>query len=118
MTEFTRPASSPPALFSQRRKHRRAKAPSADEAQALVEKARIDKWIRDRVVVDWRDSCWRCGKPIVLGHAWTTIANDGVSTRFHQSCHAEWLAKQEVAARRALGLDRTRMGLCKQGRAT
>jgi hypothetical protein len=30
------------------------------------------------------------------------------TARFHQPCHAEWLAQQEGAARRAMGLDRNR----------
>ena len=69
-----------------------------------LDQARIDKWIRDRLV-DWRDSCWRCRKPIVVGQLWTVVSNGEVTARFHQPCHAEWLAQQEVAARRALGLD-------------
>jgi hypothetical protein len=66
------------------------------------DQARIDKWIRDRLV-DWGDSCWQCRKPIVVGQTWTVVANGEVSARFHQDCHDEWLAQQEAFARRALG---------------
>jgi hypothetical protein len=27
--------------------------------------------------------------------------------RFHQDCHGAWLAQQKIAARRAMGLDRS-----------
>jgi hypothetical protein len=69
-----------------------------------LDRARIDRWIRDRLTVDWRDSCWRCRKPIIVGQQWAAVAGDGVTARFHQNCHREWLAQQEDLARRALGL--------------
>jgi hypothetical protein len=73
-------------------------------ARTPADHARIDKWIRDRLV-DWCDSCWRCRKPIIVGHAWVAVSNREVTARFHQNCHAEWRAEQEAAARQALGLD-------------
>jgi hypothetical protein len=68
-----------------------------------LDQARIDKWIRDRLV-DWRDSCLRCRKPIVVGQKWTFVGNGEVGARFHEPCHAQWLTEQEIAARKALGL--------------
>jgi hypothetical protein len=73
-------------------------------ALTAADRARIAKWIRDRVTVDWRDSCWRCRKPIVVGQRWAAVAGEGVIARFHQNCHREWLAEQETLARKALGL--------------
>ena len=70
---------------------------------SLLDQARIDKWIRDRLV-DWRDNCRHCRKPIVVGQLWTVVSNGEVTARFHEPCHGEWLAQQEAAARRALGL--------------
>jgi hypothetical protein len=68
------------------------------------DQARIDKWIRDRLV-DWRDSCWRCRRLIVPGQPWTVVAGDEVVVRFHQHCHDDWRAQQELAARQALRLE-------------
>jgi hypothetical protein len=75
-----------------------------DQAErTLRNQARINKWIRDRLV-DWRDNCWRCRKPIVPGHLWTVVSNGEVTARFHDPCHAEWRVQQEMLARKALGL--------------
>lgn len=79
-----------------------AKAPIQHESVQL-DQARIDKWIRDRLI-DWRDSCWGCRKPIVVGQKWTFVGNAEVGARFHEPCHAQWLTEREIAARRALGL--------------
>jgi hypothetical protein len=57
-------------------------------------------------LVDWRDSCWRCRRPIVPGQLWTAVSNGEAVARFHKPCHAQWLTEQEALARRALGLDR------------
>ena len=73
------------------------------QASAQLDQARIDKWIRDQLV-DWRDSCWRCRKPIVVGQRWTAVTNGEAVARFHEPCHGEWLAQQEARARQALGL--------------
>jgi hypothetical protein len=78
-----------------------------DQAERTrLNQARIDKWIRQRLI-DWRDSCWQCRKPIAVGQRWAAVGGDGVIARFHQDCHREWLAQQEATARRALGLNRS-----------
>jgi hypothetical protein len=68
------------------------------------DQARVAKWIRDRLI-DWPpESCLQCRKPIIVGQQWTVVSNGEATARFHQNCHSEWLAQQEVAARRVLGL--------------
>jgi hypothetical protein len=71
-----------------------------------ADRARIAKWIRDRLVVDWRGSCWQCRKPFAFGQKFIDVGGDETTARFHGACHTEWLAQQESAARRALGLER------------
>jgi hypothetical protein len=67
-----------------------------------TERRRINHWIADKLI-DWPPShCLHCRKPIIVGQTWTTVSNGEVSARFHQECHGDWLAQQEVAARRAL----------------
>jgi hypothetical protein len=89
---------------SERWRYRKLKAaPKPGLTLTLYDRARIDKWIRDRLVVDWRDSCWRCRKPIVVGQQFVDARGDEATARFHQNCHGEWLAEQEIRARRALG---------------
>jgi hypothetical protein len=78
--------------------------PPQPKTTSRADQARVDKWIRDRMKVDWRDSCWKCRTPIIVGQAWLTVAGDGVLVRFHRDCHSEWRAEQEAAARKALGL--------------
>jgi hypothetical protein len=74
-------------------------------AKLRAERGRINHWIADQLI-DWPStSCLHCRKPIVPGHLWTVVSNGEVAARFHQDCHSEWLAQQEVAACRALGLD-------------
>jgi hypothetical protein len=86
----------------------RAACARIDQAERTRrEQALTDKWIRDRLV-DWRDSCWRCRRPIVPGQLWTAVSNGETVVHFHRPCHAEWLVPQQVAARRALGLNRNR----------
>ena len=68
------------------------------------DQARVAKWIRDRII-DWPPtSCLHCRKPIIVGQIWTVVSNGEVTARFHEPCHAEWLAQQEPCARQALGL--------------
>jgi hypothetical protein len=68
---------------------------------------RINRWIAARLI-DWPStSCLHCRKPITVGQTWAVISNGEVTARFHQDCHTEWLAQQEAAARRAMGLDRS-----------
>ena len=69
-----------------------------------AERGRINHWIADSLI-DWPpESCLHCRKPIIVGQLWAVVSNGEVSARFHQNCHSEWLAQQEVAARRVLGL--------------
>jgi hypothetical protein len=70
------------------------------------DQGRVAKWI-DHVSVDWRDSCWRCRRPIIVGQKWLTIGNGEVTARFHSGCHNEWRAEQETLARKALGMMET-----------
>ena len=71
------------------------------------ERRRINRWIANQLI-DWPPtSCLHCRKPIVPGQLWTAVSNGEAVARFHQPCHAEWLAQQEVAARRAMGFDRS-----------
>src|SRR6478609_3066818 len=64
-----------------------------------AERGRINRWIADRLI-DWPpESCLHCRKPIVVGQLWTVVSNGEVTARFHEPCHAEWLAQQEVTAR-------------------
>jgi hypothetical protein len=72
-----------------------------------AERRRINRWIANQII-DWPPtSCLHCRKPIVPGQVWTAVSNGEAVARFHQPCHAEWLAQQEVAARRAMGFDRS-----------
>jgi hypothetical protein len=69
-----------------------------------AERGRINRWIANQII-DWPPtSCLNCRKPIVPGQRWTAVASGEAVARFHEPCHGEWLAKQEIAARRALGL--------------
>jgi hypothetical protein len=81
-----------------------APTPAVDEVRARFDQLRVDKRIRDSLI-DWPpESCLHCRKPIIVGQLWAVVSNGEVSARFHQNCHSEWLAQQEVAARRVLGL--------------
>ena len=76
-------------------------------AHLQTERRRINHWIADKLI-DWPPShCLGCRKPVIVGQLWTTVSNGEVSARFHQKCHGDWLAQQEVAARRAMGLGRS-----------
>jgi hypothetical protein len=81
-----------------------AKKVNAVPAQTRVDQARIDKWIRDRLVAASRDSCWHCRKPFVAGQRFIDVRGNEVIVRFHAQCESEWRAHREVLARRALGL--------------
>jgi hypothetical protein len=81
-----------------------AKKVNAVPAQTRVDQARIDKWIRDRLVAASRDSCWHCRKPFVAGQRFIDVRGNEVIVRFHAQCESEWRAQREVLARRALGL--------------
>jgi hypothetical protein len=71
-----------------------------------AERGRINRWIACRLI-DWPpSSCLHCRNPIVPGQRWTVVSNGEVAARFHQDCHDKWLAQQEKAALKALGLER------------
>jgi hypothetical protein len=116
-------------LFSQRWKHRRAPGPKAAAALAPTSKpiapmlspspiptvepltaagrARIARWVTSRIVSWPPDNCFHCRRPIVFGAKWTELVNDNDRARFHSDCAPAWRAQQEVAARQAMGLDRS-----------
>ena len=69
-----------------------------------AQRGRINRWIANQLI-DWPPtSCLNCRKPIVPGQLWVPVSNGEFTARFHEPCHAEWLIKQELAARRAMGL--------------
>ena len=76
-------------------------------AAARYERERIDAWIRNRLIAYPLASCLLCRKPIVAGAAWEEVSNGDTNARarFHRTCHAEWRAEREAAARQALGLE-------------
>jgi hypothetical protein len=98
--------------LSQRWKYRhpskpKAIAPTPTAPLTAADQARVNKWIRDRLVADWRESCWRCRLRILVGQKFIDVRGDEVIVRFHTQCESEWRAQQEAAARRAMGLDRS-----------
>jgi hypothetical protein len=73
-------------------------------AHLQAQRGRINHWIADQLI-DWPPShCLHCRRPIIVGQVWTVVSNGEAKARFHQSCHGEWLAQQEIAARKAIGL--------------
>jgi hypothetical protein len=77
-------------------------------AALKAERGRINHWIANQVI-DWPPtSCLNCRKPIIASQRWVEVASGEAVARFHQDCHGDWRAQQEVAARRALGLDRSK----------
>jgi hypothetical protein len=83
-----------------------AKKVNAVPAQTRVDQARIAKWIRDRLMASSPGLCWHCRRPFVFGQKFIDLRGAETTVRFHVTCHTEWLARQEAAARRALGLER------------
>jgi hypothetical protein len=81
-----------------------AKKVHAAPAQTRVDQARIDKWIRDRLVAAWPGGCWHCRRPIVVGQKFVDVRGSDGAVRFHAQCESEWRRAQEAAARRALNL--------------
>ena len=69
-----------------------------------LDQARVDKWIRDRLVAEVPGLCWHCRKPFIVGQRLVVVSDDEVIVRFHAQCESEWRREQEAAARRALGL--------------
>ena len=72
-----------------------------------LDQARVDKWIRDRLVADWRDSCWHCRQRVIAGQNFIDVRGNDVVVRFHTECETDWRKAQEALARRAMGLDRS-----------
>jgi hypothetical protein len=71
-------------------------------AHLQTERRRINHWIADKLI-DWPPShCLHCRKPIIVGQTWIDVTNGEAKARFHQECHGDWAAQQEVATRRAL----------------
>jgi hypothetical protein len=68
-----------------------------------AERGRIKHWIADQFIPWPPDFCLACRKR-TLAWPWVEVSNGGATARFHQDCHPEWPARQEVAARKALGL--------------
>lgn len=115
-------------LFSQRWKHRRAPrskavvalastptAPmpsrrpiTAPEPLTAADRAGIARWAASRIICWPPDNCFHCRRPIVYGAKWVELVNDNDRARFHSDCAPAWRAQLELAARRALGLDRNR----------
>jgi hypothetical protein len=72
-----------------------------------IDQARVDKWIRDHLTADWPHGCWHCRRAFIAGQKFVDVRGDGVIVRFHAECESEWRRAQEIAAREALGLDRS-----------
>ena len=69
-----------------------------------LDQARIKRWIANQLINWPPTSCLHCRKPTDVGRAWTTLANDGVSARFHQSWSRRMADSAGGAcARKALG---------------
>jgi hypothetical protein len=77
--------------------------PSIPAPLSAADRARIRKWISDRLVAASPGLCWHCRKPFAFGHRFVDIRGAETTVRFHTACHEEWLAKQEALARKALG---------------
>jgi hypothetical protein len=76
-----------------------------DEARTRVEKARIARWVASRIISWPLDNCFCCKRPIVYGAKWIELVNDNERALFHFDCAPAWRAQQEVAARKAMGLN-------------
>ena len=74
---------------------------------ARIDQARIDKWIRDRLMAAWPGGCWHCPptKSLPRGQKFVDVRGRAdVVVQFHRQCESEWRRAQEAAARKALGL--------------
>jgi hypothetical protein len=95
-------------------KHRRAPpAPIAEAAAAHqvltpANRTPVNRWVAAQIVTWSPDNCFHCRRPIVYGAKWVELVNDNDRVRFHSDCAPAWRAQLELAARRALGLDRNR----------
>ena len=78
-----------------------------EPATVRYERARVDKWIKDRLLNWPLSSCLHCRRPFVAGDAWEEVASFAeipARARFHGACHVAWRLEREAAARQALGL--------------
>jgi hypothetical protein len=81
--------------------------PVVEAAPTPIERRMIDRWVASRIV-NWPSiNCFGCKLPIVVGAKWVDLVCDDNRARFHSDCEPAWRTQQEVAARRALGLDRS-----------
>ena len=67
------------------------------------DQARVDKWIRDRLMADWRDSCWHCRRRVIVGQKFVDVRGNEVVVRFHAQCEIEWRRAQEAPRDRRWG---------------
>jgi hypothetical protein len=59
-------------------------------------------------IVSWApDNYFCCRRPIIFGANWVELVNDNERARFHFDCAPVWRTQQEIAARQAMGLDRS-----------
>ena len=82
-----------------------APTPIVAEALTLIERNQIVRWVAAQIITWPPDNCLHCRRPIIYGAKWVEAVSDNGRARFHADCRPEWLAQQEVRARRALGLD-------------
>jgi hypothetical protein len=73
-------------------------------AHLQAERRCVNYWIANQIIAWPPSHCLHCRKPIIVGQTWVAVSNGAAVARFHESCHPEWLARQEAAARKALGL--------------
>jgi hypothetical protein len=73
---------------------------------ARIDQVRVNKWVAAQIVNYPPDRCFGCRRPIIFGAKWVELVNDNDRARFHFACAPVWRARQEVLARRAMGLDR------------
>ena len=78
-----------------------APAPLINEAQARA----IARWVAAQIVSYPPDRCFHCRRPITYGAKWVELVNDNARSRFHTECAPVWRAQQEIAARKAMGLN-------------
>jgi hypothetical protein len=79
--------------------------PEPESAAVRYARERIDTWIGARLIDYPLASCLLCRKPIIAGQDWQEVSNGEARACFHRTCHAEWRAEREAAARQALGLE-------------
>jgi hypothetical protein len=69
-----------------------------------MERRMINHWVAD-TLIDWpQDSCLKCRKRILVGHAWIDVTNGDARARFHRECEPAWRADRETLACKTIGL--------------